>query len=142
MASRICRHCKKNTHITLIGDPKSAENETIAAQHTWFACFQCDNCGYFSTGKQIITESVKDLVVRFGLQYSGATQGEKRAIAAKKMFEGVNPDLEWIPEIALGKEYDDVDNDTVKDSASEGTPAIRSAHTGLPFSWPVQSVKP
>lgn len=58
------------------------------------------------------------------------------------MFEGVNPDLEWIPEIALGKEYDDVDNDTVKDSASEGTPAIRSAHTGLPFSWPVQSVKP
>ena len=105
--------------MTLIGNPKCAENETVEARHTWFACFQCDNCGYFSTGKQIINESTKDLVVRFGLQYSGSTQEEKRAIAAKKMFEGVNPDFEWIPETALGKEYDNVGNDTVKDSASE-----------------------
>lgn len=38
---------------------------------------------------------------------------------ATEEFDSEKTDIEWLPETILGKEYKDVDNDTIKDSASE-----------------------
>lgn len=105
--------------MTRIGDAKCAEDITVEEPPTWFASFQCDNCGYFSTGKLIITESTDELVNRLKLAYYPGDQRKNRAAAASIMFDSVDADIEWFPETALGKEYDNVDNDTVKESASE-----------------------
>ncbi len=105
--------------MTRIGDAVCVEDVTVEAPTTWFASFQCDNCGYFSTGKMIITEDAEELVKRYGLAYYPGDRKRNRISAGAFIFESVDADIEWIPETALGKEYDDLDNDVIKDSASE-----------------------
>lgn len=118
MASRICWHCQKYTHLTQIGDPRSADGPTVAEPSTWFACFQCDNCRYYSTGKLTVHEDTKWLCEQLNIPYTYSTS-ELRPKAVKRLFDGMDADIEWIPVTALGKEYENVDNETVKDSASE-----------------------
>lgn len=118
MVSRICWHCQKYTHMTQIGDPRFADDPEVLEPSTWFACFQCDNCRYYSTGKLIVPEETKWLCGRLNISYRNITS-ELRTVAVKRLFDRTDTDIEWIPETALGKEYENVDNDTVKDSASE-----------------------
>lgn len=105
--------------MTRIGDPKCVEDITVKAPTTWFASFQCDNCGYFSIGKTVITEDIKKFVDLYHLPYYSADEMQNRNSVGAFIFDGGDVDIDWIPETALGKEYDNVDNDTVKDSASE-----------------------
>lgn len=104
--------------MTQIGDPRSSDDPKVAEPSTWFACFQCDNCRYYSTGKLIVHQETKWLCDRLNISYTHITS-ELRPKAVKRLFDGMDADIEWIPETALGKEYENVDNDTVKDSASE-----------------------
>lgn len=119
MASRICWHCQQYAHLTQISDPRFADDPAVSEPSIWFACFQCDNCRYYSTGKLIVHEDTKALKDRLNIHSIGSTTSELRTKAVKRLFERADADIEWIPETALGKEYDNVDNDTVKDSASE-----------------------
>ena len=105
--------------MTRIGDAKCAEDITVKAPTTWFASFQCDNCGYFSTGKTVITEDIEQFIDLYHLTYYAADEMQNRNSVGAFIFGRGDIDIEWIPETALGKEYDNVDNDTVKDSASE-----------------------
>lgn len=85
---------------------------------TWFALFVCDSCGYGVLGKILFdAESKRENLRRSG--YRGAQLTEAFVNQATQEFDSEKTDIEWLPETVLGKEYNDVDNDTIKDSASE-----------------------
>lgn len=104
--------------MTRIGAPRCAEDSSVQELITWFASFQCDNCGYFSIGKLMLYDDTVDLGARLDLILTDDERAD-RAKAAAIIFDSMDAIIDWYPETAIGKKYDYVDNDTVKDSASE-----------------------
>jgi hypothetical protein len=87
--------------------------------HTWFALFTCDSCGYAVIG-QIVFDSKKKLTeLNKNGRYPSGPESDILSHLATDEFDSSLPDIKWQPQSALGKEYLDVNNDTIKDSASE-----------------------
>ncbi|MEE8739031.1 MAG: DUF4145 domain-containing protein [Bifidobacterium sp.] len=85
---------------------------------TWFALFSCDACGYGVLGKISFNAAAKKTEWGTRRYFSDPVSSIYITLATEE-FDSEGGDIEWLPETILGKEYNDVDNDTIKDSASE-----------------------
>lgn len=95
--------------MTRIGEPISAESYRLTPEpKTWFALFQCDNCGYCSLGKMTLTGSTLDLGAAVNAFPEYRSEEEARIDIAGRYFDRFNGKIHWIPKIALGKQYKDV----------------------------------
>lgn len=124
MASRICWHCGKYSHMTMAGEPKPVKPTGIYSEKNtrWFAAFQCDQCGYESLASLTFSfnqiRSAYDTwpTVKGIRSYTQDTAKWVPVIAACHFEEQDN--LEWYPAKPLGKEYENVPND-IASAASE-----------------------
>lgn len=95
--------------MTRIGNPVSAEDSRVTAKpKTWFALFQCDNCGYCSLGAMILSTSTYELAKGLGKDVGYALEGDARIEIAARYFDRFDASIQWLPKMALGKRYEDV----------------------------------
>ncbi|WP_129966937.1 DUF4145 domain-containing protein [Bifidobacterium pseudolongum] len=126
MATRLCWHCKTQTHMTITADPipedgfKAKGTEPIK----WFALFTCDECGYASMAEMTADSqevfaifSQHEHVGRVPYRSDGNVVA-KRAAAMAVMMDMDGEHLTWHPPVGHGKEYDNV-NAHIASAASE-----------------------
>ncbi|MBI0141913.1 DUF4145 domain-containing protein [Bifidobacterium sp. W8106] len=93
MASRICWHCGRFSHMTPQGSLISGDlNNAPVYAEVWFAIFKCDSCGYATLGMIDYNFSLSDVDVS----------------QAQEDFLNDSEEIKWIPEAAVGMEYEDV----------------------------------
>ncbi|MBI0047293.1 DUF4145 domain-containing protein [Bifidobacterium choladohabitans] len=109
MASRICWHCERFSHMTQIGPVFSDILKGKAADSfVWFAPFTCDACGYATLG--MIDSSLLGRRINSG-QAQSVFQVEADFEDEEEPDDEDEQIITWIPREPVWKEYEDVPED-------------------------------
>lgn len=124
MASRICWHCSKYSHTTVIGEPSLISYDDDDGSTIWSVFFLCDSCHYPSIGQCKISD-VKTLTARYQSlsiktnDFPYLNDQRQLTFATINYFvDRGDIKIAWIPAESIGKEYEDVPTD-IASAASE-----------------------